>query len=224
MSQLSLTIDTTDKTVVGEVAEMLLRISGKSSPLPYEFTRVRPHEYAPTDTLPQGDSDQECTPAPTAEQTPVNSEPHVVTSSTTQLDSAGVPWDERIHSSSRGTVVNGTWKKRKNLPDEVYEQVMAELRGNGSTSPTQNNEITVTQPVAHITDSVTPPPPPPPPIENTTGNSSPATFAELMQRVTANRVPIQKLQEWCTKEGLGSFSLLGQHPDRIADAALALGV
>jgi len=43
------------------------------------------------------------------------------------VDSAGLPWDARIHSSSKALNKNGTWKARKNVDPEVREQVLAEL-------------------------------------------------------------------------------------------------
>ncbi len=45
------------------------------------------------------------------------------------LDKNGLPWDERIHSSSRAINADGTWRYRKNVPDETKQSVEAELRG-----------------------------------------------------------------------------------------------
>jgi len=47
----------------------------------------------------------------------------------TGLDKNGLPWDERIHSSSRAINADGTWRYRKNVPDENKQAVEAELRG-----------------------------------------------------------------------------------------------
>lgn len=45
-----------------------------------------------------------------------------------ELDATGLPWDERIHSSSKSKKAGGIWTKRKNLAAGVYEAVEAELR------------------------------------------------------------------------------------------------
>lgn len=47
-----------------------------------------------------------------------------------ELDSDGVPWDERIHSSSkkRNKAGTGPWAKRKGITDELYTQVTQELK------------------------------------------------------------------------------------------------
>lgn len=53
-----------------------------------------------------------------------------------ELDPRGFPWDERIHSSSRGRLAKGNfWKNRKNLPEGLIEQVEAELRAKGYGVP-----------------------------------------------------------------------------------------
>lgn len=44
-------------------------------------------------------------------------------------DSAGLPWDERIHSGNKATKADGTWKRRRNIDDALVAQVEAELRG-----------------------------------------------------------------------------------------------
>ena len=42
------------------------------------------------------------------------------------LDAEGYPWDERIHSSSRNTVADGTWRRKRGVDDELVAQVRAE--------------------------------------------------------------------------------------------------
>jgi hypothetical protein len=44
-------------------------------------------------------------------------------------DATGLPWDERIHSGSKGINKDGTWKKRKGVQPVEITQVEAELRG-----------------------------------------------------------------------------------------------
>ena len=45
-----------------------------------------------------------------------------------ELDSAGLPWDKRIHSSSRAKVADGTWRKMRGVDDALVATVEAELR------------------------------------------------------------------------------------------------
>lgn len=52
---------------------------------------------------------------------------------TGELDSAGLPWDERIHSGSKKKNVDGKWKLRKNVDDALVKSVEAENRGAAPT-------------------------------------------------------------------------------------------
>lgn len=45
-----------------------------------------------------------------------------------EFDKAGIPWDERIHASTKGMNQDGTWKRRRNTADVTYNIVMAELQ------------------------------------------------------------------------------------------------
>jgi hypothetical protein len=40
-----------------------------------------------------------------------------------------MPWDDRIHSSSKKKNQDGTWKKRRGVSQEDYDRVVAELTG-----------------------------------------------------------------------------------------------
>ena len=104
------------------------------------------------------------------------------------VDSAGLPWDARIHSESRNKVADGTWRKRRNTAPELVAQVEAELRAlmaipvasaaplpsspaatataAGGSIPTPTSAPAVAPPVAPVSASpaspVTPPVPAPP--------------------------------------------------------------
>lgn len=45
-----------------------------------------------------------------------------------EVDKEGLPWDARIHSSSKEKNKDGTWRQRRNLPDGEKERVEQELR------------------------------------------------------------------------------------------------
>lgn len=44
-------------------------------------------------------------------------------------DARGTPWDARVHSETRKTNADGSWRFRRNLDEAVKAAVMAELRG-----------------------------------------------------------------------------------------------
>lgn len=51
-----------------------------------------------------------------------------------ETDADGLPWDERIHASTRSTKADGTWTRRRGVSDETYDAVMAELRASVAAS------------------------------------------------------------------------------------------
>lgn len=44
------------------------------------------------------------------------------------VDAAGLPWDGRIHASSRALIADGTWRQRRNLDPAILATVTAELK------------------------------------------------------------------------------------------------
>lgn len=47
---------------------------------------------------------------------------------TGNTDASGLPWDERIHASTKTIKKDGTWTKRKGVADALVTKVEAELR------------------------------------------------------------------------------------------------
>jgi hypothetical protein len=60
------------------------------------------------------------------------------------VDSNGLPWDARIHSSTKGINNDGSWKKKRRASDELVATVTAELRARAPQQPAP----TIPQPVA----------------------------------------------------------------------------
>lgn len=57
-------------------------------------------------------------------------------------DATGLPWDERIHSASKATVKDGTWRKKKGVDAATIAQVEAELRARAAGPvPTQQPQV-----------------------------------------------------------------------------------
>lgn len=123
------------------------------------------------------------------------------------LDTAGIPWDERIHSSTKGTNKDGTWSRRRNTPDATYDAVMTELKGGVIPKP----------PIMSDTILVPPPPPPAPPAPSAenetvvppppaTSTQAPVSFPLLMVKITkaqtAGKIDAAKVTEF-----LGMFGL-----------------
>lgn len=57
------------------------------------------------------------------------------TSTTGEVDSAGLPWDERIHSSSKEKVKGDTWKYKRGVDKNLVTQIEGGYRAAGYSDP-----------------------------------------------------------------------------------------
>ncbi len=65
---------------------------------------------------------------PVAADPPAAPPPPVTSGAPVTLDKDGIPWDARIHSSSRNKTAKGVWQRKRNTDDPEWERVRAELR------------------------------------------------------------------------------------------------
>jgi hypothetical protein len=120
-------------------------------------------------------------------ETIIDSPPHG-TSKEPELDTDGIPWDKRIHATSKAKLKDGRWRRRRNLDDILFERVKQELL---STKPERS------EPQA--------PPPPPPPTTD-----PPMDFGRLMFLATEKGWDYPKLTKWATDRGLDGILLVMQ--------------
>jgi hypothetical protein len=97
-----------------------------------------------------------------------------------QLDKQGVPWDERIHSSTKAITAKGEWQRRRNTPDETFDTILGELKAqySGQVPPPPASAPTVTsvapsQTVAAAAASLTVP---------ASTDDEPLTFVKIMMK------------------------------------------
>jgi hypothetical protein len=50
------------------------------------------------------------------------------TNAAVEVDAEHIPWDERIHASTKTKNADGTWRLKRNIPVETVEAIKAELR------------------------------------------------------------------------------------------------
>lgn len=96
------------------------------------------------------------------------------------LDAEGIPWDARIHASTKVKTQKNVWKARKGLNDDtLVNRVKAELRAQvaQSAAPLPVTPPAASLPVAPVAPSVPMPASPP--------QGDPTTFETLMPRVSA---------------------------------------
>lgn len=159
-------------------------------------------------------------------------------SSELDLDADGLPWDGRIHSSSKKKLAKTKqWKKRRKPADQAEEQwnayvdsVETELRRVMQAGPHAPVETKQPEPEPAAPAGPTGPTPPaaetkpaapsptPPPAE--TGEIK--TLPELFRLITDNNIDDGKVMAAINAQGIESLPLLGARPDLIPAVAKAL--
>lgn len=159
-----------------------------------------------------GASDQSQTPQPGATaQTGGNG-------SSKELDVNGLPWDERIHSSSKNKNQDGTWRYTRGGDPAVRATVEAELRAKiAAGGQSAQTDASATAPQPHAADAPPPPPPlkqsgdntppPPPPVPQEQAeqpSSTQVTMQEVFSR--ANKMPVEQRNMALEAVGLASMT------------------
>jgi hypothetical protein len=116
-------------------------------------------------------------------------------------DKNGLPWDARIHASTKTFNADGTWRGRRNTDAAIITAVEAELRALMAIPAPATASIA---PVA--INSVAVPPPPGP-----AATVSPTTLAEMMPLLTTAMLA-GKLQPTAVGEVLAEMGVAGGAP------------
>jgi hypothetical protein len=109
-------------------------------------------------------------------------------------DKNGLPWDARIHASSKTMNADGSWRGRRNTDAHIIASVEAELRA------------LMAIPASVAINSVAVPPPPGP-----AATVSPTTLAEMMPLLTTAMLA-GKLQPTAVGEVLAEMGVAGGAP------------
>lgn len=120
------------------------------------------------------------------------------------VDANGLPWDARIHSSGKTLLADGTWRLKRNVPDDERAEIEAELK--------QLMAI----PVPPVNDAVAPPPP--------AGTAKITVMPQLIKAITGAGLGAMMVTEAVKSVGLENISQLGARPDLVPAVAEALGL
>lgn len=199
--------------------------------------------------IPDDEPEQEDEPSPIKDIVETTSQAFGI-----EVDSQGLPWDGRIHASTRSKVADGTWKMRRGVDEEVVQVVRNELMATmGMEVKPLDIPSPLTPPPTQIFAQVPPPPlaevpaapfasaavPPAPPITSlttetpqagtaTTASPSELTFPKLMQKITAafaaKTLDQAAIAGAVQSVGLPSLPMLASRPDLVPQVATALGL
>lgn len=141
-----------------------------------------------------------------------------------ELDSKGLPWDERIHSSSKTKVQSGEWKAKRGINDPSFvanveaelRQLMGEPMGTMDPSSVFGGSEVPAAPVPFVPPAA--PLPPAAPVAPS-ASADPMTFEQLMPRITpavmAQILPPTALPQACAAHGLASVVALQTSPAHV---------
>lgn len=156
-----------------------------------------------------------------------------------ELDSEGLPWDSRIHSSSRGKIANGTWKLMRGGDPVRVEAIKRELRalmvvpvagvavtaeGIISHNP-PNPPVNMTNPKSHYLidqPGAVLPPLPESPAPTSIRHGFVDFIEDITQRLVSKKLTQADILKACTDAGIAAPNLLATSPDLIPQVARAL--
>ncbi len=164
-----------------------------------------------------------------------------------EVDSGGMPWDARIHSSSKAKVADGSWKYKRGVSDEEVKRVEVELRGPShddamdasalfaapytqavvGSDEVKTGEVVYQQPGGTVSGIA--PPPPLGALPAMSGASEPdlrKEFAQLMIRVAqakgAGKITAEEVTAALAAHAVPSLPMLSTKLDLVPSVAAAI--
>jgi len=98
---------------------------------------------------------------------PVPPPPSAPQQASTEVDSRGLPWDERIHSATKAVTKDGSWRYRRGVDDNLVKQIEGESKSAKKLNGAASHAPITIPPVPPTTVVVEPPTfqvPVPPPV------------------------------------------------------------
>ena len=139
-----------------------------------------------------------------------------------ETDSKGLPWDGRIHGSTKTKNADGSWRQKRNLDDSLRLQVEQELRGAMAARAPITVAPALPPTTAPSPAAVSAPPVTTPPVPPVGGE----TFGQLMARIAVpmNTDPsyAAKIVQSLSTLGLTAIGQLAARPDLVAPFAATL--
>lgn len=149
------------------------------------------------------------------------------------FDKDNLPWDGRIHATTKTKTVEGVWKKKRGVEQAEVDRVVAELQAAQMAPESRPEPAAATTPEVPVFTLVPPPPlassaaspivppaPPAPPV----GISFPAFMSHVTAGVTSQRFTREDVAEACVKSGVPNLPGLINRPDLIPAVARELGL
>lgn len=151
---------------------------------------------------------------------PATSIPSVSTVGVT-LDKDGLPWDVRIHASSRAQNADGTWRLKRGLAKDHLDKVTAELRQVMAIPSPGPQLVPPPPPPAQATAAPAPPPPAAMGIVDQVENQKKYIdlFGRVSSAISTGKLSQAQLDTCLQSIGVPSLPLLGARLDLVPQAS-----
>jgi len=237
-NHISVTVPREDKPGLIAAATMLLTLAGKVPNLELDDAPEAPavETAAPeapaveiaAPEAPEAPAVETAAPeAPEAPEAPVAEQPAAPAA---ELDKDNLPWDGRIHASSKKQNADGRWKKRRGISVEEIQKVEDELKalmaipaGAAPEAPEapaaapEAPEAPTTAPEAPEAPAAAPDAPEAPAAPA----SSPTTFPEFLKAtsklIVDKKTTVEAVNAICAKKGIQTMHLVGRREDLIPE-------
>lgn len=137
--------------------------------------------------------------------------PSAILSGGATVDKTGLPWDERIHASSKAMNADGTWRSKRGVDPMTATQVEMQLRQVMAAPPPSPSSVP------------DPPPPPPPSIPVPATAEAQNAFVSLVGRasaaISAGKLTQDQLQKVVDSVGIPSLPMLAIRMDLVPQVA-----
>jgi len=224
MTKISITIDTPDLEMAqrimvalagGKPAQDHSAVPAAEAPAPAQAAVTEAPAPAPV-APPVAEA-----PTPASAQPPVTEEPAAEPTGTNgvELDAEGLPWDARIHASTKTKKADGCWKAKRGVSAELVQQVTAELRqlmALPAPAPATEAPAPATEAPTPATEAPAPTPVAPPAPQAPTAEPAPADFMSLVGAIGRMGVTQDQIQAALQASCPGQhFQALAARPDLI---------
>lgn len=220
MAQIKIELDTDDRVVVNAFANALAEIAGHS-PAVIEQRTAEAVEALQTKPTPEAVAEAAAQVQPDGDTTEPTRADVVgaLESDDDAVDSRGIKWDERIHSSNRKTLAKGGhWQRKRGVDTVLADRLEAEaVAALGDTPPPP-------PPANDIDDPASVFAPPPPPADTTTTWTYAEVVKAMTEALTANKISPTDVQAACVENGAPALPPLSNNPEALANVAAKLGL
>lgn len=132
----------------------------------------------------------------------------------TKLDSTGLPWDNRIHASTKTTNADGKWKKRKGVDAAEVTVVEAQLRQVLAIPSVHASLPQQVQQVSQVLQGITAPPPPPV-DENAVQQAYIELWGKSQAAIASGAINLDQIKTICESVGIAGLPLLALRLDLV---------